>query len=282
MKPRIAVVLFLAASTFAGTAFADALARIKSASAINVAYSPDSLPFSFDKDGEPAGYSIDLCKRVISQIGRAVGQPNLKVNWMPGSTTQRLQMVASGKADLECANTSQTLGRSANVDFSGLVFLEMGGFIGRADSKFEHLGDMGGRKIVVLKGTTTEKSLRAELQKRLINAEVLTVDRAADGVTMLESGGADVYAGDRIKLLGLLSQTANPDKFAFVGETFSYELYAFALPRNESALRLEVNRALSQLYRSGEIGTIYTQWLGALGKPPELILAMYALYAIPE
>jgi len=282
MKARIAAALFLAAHAFAGVALADALGRIKAANAINVAYSPDSLPFSFDKDGAPAGYSIDVCKRVIAQIGRAVGQPDLKVRWIAGSTPERLKMVASGKADLECANTSQTLARAGNVDFSGLVFLEMGGFVGRADSRVEHLGDMGGRKIVVLKGTTTEKSLRAELQKRLINAEVLTVDRAADGVTMLESGCADVYAGDRIKLLGLLSQTANPDKFAFVGETFSYELYAFALPRNESALRLEVNRALSQLYRSGEIGTIYTQWLGALGKPPELILAMYALYAIPE
>jgi len=282
MKARITVVLFLAAQAFAGAALADALDRIKSANTINVAYSPDSLPFSFDKDGQPTGYSIDICKRVISQVGRAVGQSNLKVNWIAGSTPERLKMVASGKADLECANTSQTLGRLANVDFSALVFLEMGGFVGRSDSKVEHLGDMGGRKIVVLKGTTTEKTLRAELQKRLINAEVLTVDHAAEGVKMIEAGSADLYAGDRIKLLGLVAQAADPNKFAFVNETFSYELYAFALPRNESALRLEVNRALSQLYRSGEIGTIYTQWLGALGKPPDLILAMYALSGIPD
>jgi ABC-type amino acid transport substrate-binding protein len=282
MKARIVVVLFLAAHAFAGVAFADALARIKAANAINVAYSPDSLPFSFAKEGQPTGYSIDICKRVISQIGRAVGQSNLKVNWIAGSTPERLKMVASGKADLECGNTSQTLGRSANVDFSALVFLEMGGFVGRSDSKLQTLGDMGGRKIVVLKGTTTEKALRAELQKRLINAEVLTIDRAAEGVSLVESGGADLYAGDRIKLLGLVTQASDPNKFAFTNDVFSYELYAFALPRNESALRLEVNRALSQLYRSGEIGTIYTQWLGALGKPPELILAMYALYGIPE
>ena len=274
--------LFLAAQAFTGAAFADALARIKAANAINVAYSPDSLPFSFDKEGQPAGYSIDVCKRVISQIGRAVGQPNLKVNWLAGSTPDRLKMVASGKADLECGNTSQTLGRSANVDFSALVFLEMGGFVGRLDTKVQHLGEMGGRKIVVLKGTTTEQALRAELKKRLVNAEVLTVDRAADGMKMIDAGTADFYAGDRIKLLGLATQAADPDKLAFVNDVFSYELYAFALPRNDSALRLEVNRALSQLYRSGEIGTIYTQWLGALGKPPELIIAMYALYGIPE
>src|SRR3954447_13312110 len=108
MKARIALALFLAAQAFTGAAFADALGRIKAANAINVAYSPDSLPFSFDKDGAPAGYSIDVCKRVISQIGRAVGQPNIKISWMAGSTPERLKMVASGKADLECANTSQT------------------------------------------------------------------------------------------------------------------------------------------------------------------------------
>ena len=50
------------------------LGKIKAAKVINVAYSPDSLPFSFaGPNKEPAGYSIDLCKRVIAQIARAVG-----------------------------------------------------------------------------------------------------------------------------------------------------------------------------------------------------------------
>ena len=38
---------------------------------INVAYSPDSIPFSTTgPDGKPAGYSIDLCNKIISAIGR--------------------------------------------------------------------------------------------------------------------------------------------------------------------------------------------------------------------
>ena len=56
----------------------DTLAKIKAAKAINVAYSPDSLPFSMKGPGaEPTGYSIDLCKRVIAQIGQTVGEPML-------------------------------------------------------------------------------------------------------------------------------------------------------------------------------------------------------------
>ena len=147
------------------------LGKIKSAKVINVAYSADSLPFSFAEAGkEPQGYSIDICKRVIAQIGRAVSEPNLKVNWLAGSTPERLQMVASGKADLECANTTQTLARLANVDFSGLTFIDAGGFIVRTDTTINKLTDMGGKKIAVLKGTTTESRLKATLERRLVNA----------------------------------------------------------------------------------------------------------------
>ena len=145
----------------------DALGRIKAAKAINVAYSAESLPFSFKgNDNQPAGYSIDLCKRVIAQIGRAVGEPNLKVNWIAGTTPERLDMVATGKADLECANTTQTLSRLANVDFSGLIFLDAGGFLVRTDSNLAKLADLSGKKIAVLKGTTTETRLRDALQRR--------------------------------------------------------------------------------------------------------------------
>jgi len=86
--------LIVAATLTGGTAMAQTgsatLGKIKAAKAINVAYSPDSLPFSFaGPNNEPAGYSIDLCKRVIAQIARAVGNTNLKVNWIAGSVSER-------------------------------------------------------------------------------------------------------------------------------------------------------------------------------------------------
>jgi glutamate/aspartate transport system substrate-binding protein len=285
MKTPPPLIAFALGIAFAAhTAFAaDTLGRIKSAKTVNVAYNPEALPFSFgDGKAEPRGYSIDLCKRVIAQIGRTVGVPDLKVNWVAGTTPQRLQMVASGKADLECGNTTQTLARMANVDFSSLVFLESGGLLAKAESKGGHLSDLSGKKISVQKGTTTEARLREVLQKRLVNAEVVPVERAADGMAMLESGQADAFAGDTVNLIGLIIQAKEPDKYGIMNEEFSYEPYAFALPRNDSALRLEVNRALSQIYRAGEIQPIYGQWLGPLGTPTDLLKAMYILNVIPE
>ena len=277
------VALTLGAALLAQAVSADTLGRIKSSKTINVAYSPDALPFSFSPDkGEPRGYSIDLCKRVIAQVGRAVGVADLKVNWMPGSTPDRLRMVSSGKADLECANTTQTLARMANVDFSALVFLESGGMIARADSKDRQLADLGGRKIAVLKGTTTETRLREALQKRLVNAQVVTIERPAEGMAMLAAGEVDAVAGDTVNLIGLMLQAKDPTQFGLMHEELSYEPYAFALPRNDSAMRLEVNRALSQIYRAGEIAPIYGQWLGPLGTPTDLLRAMYLLNSIPD
>src|SRR5512146_737596 len=136
-SPLFALAVLGSVAVAAQVAFAqgriDTMAKIKAAKVINVAYSPDSIPFSVKGDnGEPVGYTIDLCKRVITQIGRAIGAADLKVNWLPGSVGERLQMVASGRADLECANTTPTQSRLATVDFSNLVFLDTGGLLVKA------------------------------------------------------------------------------------------------------------------------------------------------------
>ena len=279
--------LFVAAALVAGPAGAQSapntLGKIKAAKAVNVAFSTDSLPFSFvGPDNQPAGYSIDICKRVIAQIGRAVGEPNLKVNWMPGSVTERLQMVASGRADLECANTTQTLARLGSVDFSYLIFVDGGGFLVTVASPINGLADLGGRKIAVLAGTTTETRLRDTLKRRSVNASVVTIANANEGVAMLESGAVDAYAGDKIKLVGLAAQAKDPKKIAMLAEDLSIEPYGLALPRGDAALRLEVNRALTQVYMGGDIETIFANWLGKLGRPSSLLAAMYLLNSIPD
>ena len=279
--------LVVAASAICGVAAAQTgsatLTKIKAAKAINVAYSADSLPFSFAaSNNEPAGFSIELCKRAIAQIGRAVGEPNLKVNWLPGSVTERLQMVASGRAELECANTTQTQSRLANVDFSNLIFIDGGGLLVKAGSPVNQISDLSGKRVAVLKGTTTETRLNDTLRVRLINATVVPINDAASGVSMLEAGTVDAYAGDKVKLVGLAVQGKEPARLALVNEDLSFEPYAMAMPRNDSAFRLEVNRALTQVYIGGDIEQIYAQWLGKLGRPSGLLAVMFLLNSIPE
>jgi glutamate/aspartate transport system substrate-binding protein len=261
----------------------DTLAKIKAAKVITVAFSADSLPFSYiEANNQPAGYSIDLCKRVIAGIGRAIAMPDLAINWVVDTVPNRIAMVAGGKADLECANTTQSLARLNDVDFSNLIFVDGGGFLVRTDSTINGFGDLADKSVAVTAGTTTEKRLNAALKERLINAKIVLVKDGVEGVALLESGAVAAFASDKIKLIGLAAQAKDPKIFALLAEDLSFEPYAFMLPRNDSAFRLEVNRALTQVYLSGEIDRIFAKWLGRLGRPSGLLSAMYMLNAIPE
>jgi glutamate/aspartate transport system substrate-binding protein len=269
---RLLILMFAAAGMIAPAAHADTLAKIKAAKSITVAFSGDSLPFSYvETDNQPAGYSIDLCKRVIAAIGRAVGVPDIKVNWVVDTVPNRIAMVAGGKADLECANTTQSQSRLKEVDFSNLIFVDGGGFLVRADSAVNAFADLGGKSVAVTSGTTTEKRLNDMLKLRLIDAKVVKVKDAVAA-----------FASDKIKLVGLAAQAKGPNGFALLAEDLSFEPYAFMLPRNDSAFRLVVNSALTQIYLSGEIDPIFAKWLGPLGRPSGLLAAMYLLNAIPE
>jgi glutamate/aspartate transport system substrate-binding protein len=191
-------------------------------------------------------------------------------------------MIANGKADLECANTTQSLSRMKDVDFSSLIFVDGGGFLVRADSSINGFGDLSGKSIAVTTGTTTEARLNAMLKDRLVNAKIVHVKDGVEGTALLESGAVAAFASDKIKLIGLAAQAKDPKVFAMLAEDLSFEPYAFMVPRDDSAFRLEVNRALTQVYVSGEIDQIFAKWLGKLGRPSGLLAAMYLLNAIPE
>src|SRR6185295_7465093 len=122
----------------------------------------------------------------------------------------------SGRADLECANTTETLTRLANVDFSNLIFVDGGGFLVTTDSPINKLTDMAGKKIAVQRGTTTEARLRDTLQRRLVNATVVPIGDASEGTALLESNGVDAFAGDKVKLVGLAAQAKDPRKIALL------------------------------------------------------------------
>ena len=279
----VAAVSALAFGTAAAQSAPDTLGRIKSAGQVNVAYSPDSIPFSSKgSDGNPAGYSIDLCSRVIAAIGRAVGNANLKVNWVPGTVTERLAAIKAGRADLDCANTTASASRMADVDFSNLVFVDSGGFLVRQDGPIMSVADFKGKRVGVIAGTTTEQRLKAVLGDLKIDATIVPVRDGPEGPAMLEAGTLDVFAGDKIKLVGLAVTAKNPASMSMLAADFSYEPYAFALPRGDSSLRLVVNRALTGVFVTQEIETIYGRWLGRIGKPAGVLAAMYLLSSVPD
>lgn len=285
MKLRVAALLALAFTSLAPQAGTPGgvLDRVAKTGTIHLGYRENALPFSFvGTDGQPAGYSVELCTRVANGIKEQLKLPALKTVWVPVTADNRIDAVTSGKVDVECGMTTVTMSRQEKVDFSYLVFADGGNMLVRVDSGIARLADLNGKKVAVQAQTTTEQLVRQGLGERRIAVEIVTVKGPAEGLEALEAGRADAYAGDRMALIGLALKAKDIEKLRLIEDDFSYEPYALMLPRADDDLRLAVNRELTRLYRSGEITEILNDWFGALGGPGVLLTTLFYLNAIPE
>ena len=259
------------------------LKKIKTSGTLTMGYRDSAPPFSFSgPDKQPVGYSVDLCMYVAAGIQKYLGLENLKVNWVPVTAENRIDMVAQGKIDIECGTTTASLSRQERVDFSLMTFVDGGSLLATSAANLQTLADLVGKRIAVIPGTTTEKALADFLKKKSLTVETVRVKDHAEGVAALEGGRAEAFASDRGILIGLAVTSKDPGKFFLANLLFSYEPYGLMIRRNDAAFRLVVNRALAQLYRSGGIVPIYDRWFGGIGKPSEALEAMYLLNGLPE
>ncbi len=258
------------------------LKKVKATSTISIGYSETAVPFSFvSNDNRPQGYSIDLCTRIVEGLQQQLGLNQLKINWVKVDVDTRIPDVENGKVDIECGSTTHTLTREEKVDFSNMIFVDGGSYISKARAKLTAIKDLAGRKISVIPGTTTEKVLKAALNRAQISAEIIPVRTHAEGFGALREDKIDAYASDRIILVGLALSGIDAPSYQLSDEMFSYEPYALML-RRDADFRLAVNRELARLYGSGEILSLYARWYGPLGEPSTLLKAMYFLNALPE
>jgi glutamate/aspartate transport system substrate-binding protein len=258
------------------------LKKIKESSSLTLGYLESAPPFSFPgPDRRPVGYSIDLCTHVASSIQKQLGL-NLKVNWVPVTTENRLEMVASGKVDIECGTSTASLSRQERVDFSLMTFVDGAGLLTKSDTKLNGTADLADKRIAVIPGTTTETALQKFLKEEFIPVKYVPVKNHVDGLAAVQNGSAEAFASDRGILVGLAVTSKDPSFFTLPNILFSYEPYGFMVRRNDADFRLVVNRALAGLYRSGGVGPIYDRWFGSFGKPSQAIQAMYFLNALPE
>jgi len=283
---KLALIVLLAALVLAGRAFGQeldgTLKKIKESGTLTLGHLTSAPPFSFPgPDKRPVGYSIDLCTHVASAIQKQLGI-NLKLNWVPVTTENRLEMVASGKVDIECGTSTTSLSRQERVDFSLMTFVDGGGLLTKSDLKLVAVADFADKRIAVIPGTTTETALQKFLKEEFVSAKYVPVKNHLEGLAAIEKGLAEAFASDRGILIGLAVTSKDPSRFALPSILFSYEPYGFMVRRNDAAFRLAVNRALAGLYRSGDIVPIYERWFGGFGKPSQAIQAMYMLNGLPE
>jgi len=282
MRRILIAVLALALPALAD-AQTSALDKIRSTKVVNMAYRTDALPFSYkDEKGQPAGYTVELCKRIAASMQSHLNLPDLKIRWVEANSQNRFALIETRQADMECGSTTATLKRMEQVDFSSYVFVDSTGVLARVASGIRKFSDLAGKRIAVIAGTTNETAIKAALKRALINAEVVPQPSRGAATAVLVEGKVDAFASDKILLAGLSLKIKDTSNYGMLPDDLSMEPYAIMLPRGDSALRLEVNRGLTQVFGSRVIQEIFTRTFGTDIEPTPLLLALYTIGQIPE
>jgi ABC-type amino acid transport substrate-binding protein len=263
---------------------AGTLDQIKKSGEIRLGYRTDSLPLAFkDPSGEVTGYSVDLCRRIAAAVKETLKLDDLKITYVPLTAEDRVSAIVDNKADIECGTTTMTLSREEKVDFTLMTFVTGGSFLTLADSGLGSTADLAGKSVAVVSGTTTESALKSYLAKTLIDAKVVSVASREEAMKQLDAKKVAAFASDQIVLIGQVLLASEPKKYNLARELFSYEPYAFMVRRNDADFRLVADKALAQIYRTGQIEKLYQRWFGQVGVQPSPVLAaMYVLQALPE
>jgi polar amino acid transport system substrate-binding protein/glutamate/aspartate transport system substrate-binding protein len=251
--------LALAAILLAGAAqAAGVLDRIAETGAMRIGVRTDAPPLSYldAETGEARGYTVALCRRLAERLAEQLGEPSIIVQPVPVTAEERFQAVADGRIDLLCGAASVTLARREIVDFSIPTYIDGASVLMRLGETAD-FAMLANRRIGVRGGTTTERSLLATLEKADMIADVVVVEAHVDGLARLLGRDIDAYFADQSILLFLAGSSGRAEELTVARNVLSVEPQALALPRGDDAFRLEVDRALSRMYRSGELSEIF-------------------------
>ncbi len=285
----------IAGAILAGPAFAQELTgtlkKVKESGTITIGHRETSIPFSYlDEKQQPIGYSMDLCMAVVEEVKKTLNMPTLAVKMNPVTSQTRIPLMANGTIDLECGSTTNTLKRQEQVDFAPTTFVTGTKLVVKKSAKIKSYKDLKGKTVVVTQGTTNERVIKALNDAENLGMKFLSAKDHGESFLTVESGRAAAFAMDDVLLYGLVAKSKKPADFAVVGEYLSYDPYAIMHRRNDSDFALAVNRALSAMFRSGDITKLYDKWF--VGKLPDgstmgmpmspLLKSAFASQALPE
>ncbi|GHD64646.1 transporter substrate-binding domain-containing protein [Jeongeupia chitinilytica] len=238
------------------------LKKIKETGTITLGYRDASIPFSYlgDGSGQPMGYSVELAGKVVEQLKKTLGLPNLQVKYNLVTSQTRIPLVQNGTVDLECGSTGVTAERQKQVDFSyGFIYVK-GQLLTHKDSGIRDFKDLKGKNVVTTAGTTNERYLKKLNADEQMNMNVISAKDHGEAFLMLQSGRAMAFYMDDALLYGERAKAKVPHDWIVVGTPASREIYSCMVRKDDAPFRDLVNGTLAGVYKSGEIGKIYQRW----------------------
>ena len=251
------------------------LKKIKDSGAITIGHRDASLPFSYyDDKQQPIGYAMDLCAKIVDAVKAELKMPNLKTNYQLVTSANRIPLMANGTIDLECGSTTNNVARQEQVWFANTHFVTANRWVSKKSAKLKSLQDLKGKTIVSTAGTTNIKQITEINAAQNLGMNIISANGHPEAFQMVETGRAVAFVMDDILLAGLAAQSRSPKDYEISSVALSVEPYGIMLRKDDKAFKDVADKALSQVYKSGQINAIYSKWFEKPVPPKNVNLSL--------
>ena len=232
----------------------DILARVQSNGVVRCGVSEGIAGFSIkDAGGRWTGMDADFCRAVAAA---ALGDGE-KVAFIPLFASARFPALKANRIDLLARNTTQTLGREANIGthFVGILYYDGQAFIVPADSRVQQIRDLDGASICVLKESTHVVHLSDYFKAHGLGYQPGVVESVTQAKDAFFAGRCQAYTSDASTLAAIrVNAPVGPDAFRILPDRISKEPFGPVVNRGDEQWATLVKWVLLALVEAEERG----------------------------
>ena len=157
--------------------------KLKAAKTIRIGYRDDKPPMSYvNHKKQLMGYSIDLCEHIVAAVKNKLQDPDILTKYVRVNASTRFEALSDNSIDILCGATTKTLSRSEIVDFTQHTFITGAALLSLNNFQIKKVSDLAGKKIAVVKDTTTLASLAKMLASAGSDAKIIQVKSAEEAM----------------------------------------------------------------------------------------------------
>lgn len=244
----------------------EAVADIRARGRLIVGLDIGSNLFSFRDPitGDITGFDVDIAGEIARDI---FGSP-AQVEYRIMSSADRISALEQNQVDVVVKTMTITCERKEKVAFSTVYLTANQRILAPRDSAISRAADLSGKRVCVVKGTTSLRRVQQITPPPIIVATVTW----ADCLVALQQRQVDAVSTDDAILAGLVSQ----DPYLhIVGPSLNEEPYGIGVNKENTGLVRFVNGTLQRIRNDGTWYALYRKWLTVLGPAPAPPVARY-------
>ena len=230
-------------------------------------------PYEFiDKDGNPAGYNVDLTRAIAEVMG-------MKVEFRFGNWSEVRAGLQDGHIDI-LQGLSYSAQRLQSVDFSPPHTIVHHAIFARRDTKpVQGLEELRGKKVLVFQ----DGIMHERLKQLGFAKDLVLTPTPAEAMRLLASGQCDYAVVAQLPGMYLIRELRLANVVP-VAKAVVSEQYCYAVTRGNKELLARFNEGLAIVIKTGQYAQIYNRWLG-VNDPPrvtrELAIRYGAMILVP-